>query len=195
MIPHLALTEAALGLITHAMYDIPGATFGEGRRGRILTDAMGASTDPASLFAETALLRLVSVIEAYVDSVSSFKLNRSIDSRDVLVALLVEDFEVESSSTWQQRKDSYNRYHGFTIESRDGWGAIDAAIEVRNCLVHGLGVMTAKQRRSQKLAKTVSNIGASIGGGRVHLGSSSVLTLGQNCTRFVRHIDLTVGAR
>jgi hypothetical protein len=160
--------------------------------GRVLRNALGASTDPSVWLREAALLRLVSVVEAYVDAVSMFRMGLVVDSSHVLVAKMLEDFEVGSSSTWQQRHDSYEGYHKFSLKSRSGWQVVSASIEVRNCLAHGLGNLTAKQRGKTALPSTVGLIGVSVGSNRMHLGATTVATVGRGCNEFVRDIDVAI---
>lgn len=188
----LALTEAAVRLIRHAAFDIPQQGPVARPPGRVLRNALGASTDPSVWLREAALLRLVSVIEAYVDAVSMFRMGLVVDSSHVLVAKMLEDFEVGSSSTWQQRHDSYEGYHKFSLRSRAGWQVVSASIEVRNCLAHGLGNLTAKQRGKTTLPTTVGVIAVSVGSNRMHLGATTVATVGRGCDDFVRDIDAAI---
>lgn len=186
---NLALSEAAVALIRHAAVDIPGATGSSGPTRRILTNAMGVSTDPEIWLRETAVVRLVSVIEAYVDAVSMHRMDTLVDSRESLVSLLLQDFELASSGSWQDRHDAYLYYHAVSLRSLSGWDAVKAGIEVRNCLLHGLGNLTAKQRGQTKLASSVKSIDVAIGANRMHLGLSTVQKVGAGCDRFVRCLD------
>lgn len=188
----LALSETALALINHAAIDIPTAVAGYKRPGRVLATSSGHSTDPKDWLRETALLRLISVIEAYVDAVSMHRMGLVIDQRQTLVALLVRDFELASSGTWQDRHDSYDNYHGFTLRSRHGWGEVNAGIEVRNCLMHGMGALTAKQRSQTKLATVVRTLEVSIGSNRMYLSAATVTKLASGCREFVRHVDSSI---
>jgi hypothetical protein len=192
MTPQLALTEAALGLIRHASTDIPATTAAGPRAGRRLTNSMGASTDPGVWLQETALLRLVSIIEAYVDAVSMHRMGTVVDAKPTLVALMLRDFELTSSNAWQDRHDAYETYHGFSLRSRVGWAPIKAGIEVRNCLLHGLGSLTAKQRGQTKLPSVIKIIDVSIGTNRMHLSTPTVPKLGAGCDAFVRHVDSSI---
>lgn len=190
--PKLALTDAAARLIRHATTDIPEQGAQTRPPGRILRNALGASTDPGQWLMEAALLRLISIIEAYVDAVSMFRMGLVVDSSQVLVARMLEDFEKGSSGTWQQRHDSYESYHKFSLKSRSGWGAVSAGIEVRNCLAHGLGNLTAQQRGKTNLPAAVSQIGVTVGSNRMHLSATTIHTLGSGCDEFIRDIDSAI---
>jgi hypothetical protein len=128
---------------------------------------------------EAAMLRLVSIIEAYVDAVSMFRMGLVVDGSHVLVAKMLEDFEVGSSSTWRQRHDSYEGYHKFSLRSRAGWDVVSASIEVRNCLAHGLGNLTAQQRGKTALPATVGRIGVTVGSNRMHFSTLRSPLLGE----------------
>jgi hypothetical protein len=190
--PHLALSDAALTLIRHAEVDMAERALPEGPPARILTNALGASTDPAVWRREAAVIRLISVIEAYVDAVSMHRMARLVDSSGSLVALLVQDFETASSGSWQNRHDTYLSYHGLSLRSLSGWQAIKAGIEVRNCLLHGLGSLTAKQRGQTKLAASLRPIDVTIGANRMHLSILTVSKIAEGSDRFVADLDATI---
>ncbi|UYM06330.1 hypothetical protein [Solicola gregarius] len=153
---------------------------------------MGVSTDPAVWLQETAIVRLVSIIEAYVDAVSMHRMDNLVDSRKSLVSLLVQDFELASSGSWQDRHDAYHDYHGLSLRSLGGWGDIKAGVEVRNCLLHGLGNLTAKQRGQTKLAASVKSIGVTIGSNRMHLSAATVPKVAAGCDLFVKNLDAKI---
>lgn len=188
----LVLSESAVALINHAATDIPTTGGGHRRPGRVLATASGHSTDPVDWLRETALLRLVSVTEAYVDAVSMHRMGQIIDSRTSLMDLLVNDFELSSSASWQSRHDAYARYHGFSLRSCAGWGDVSAGIEVRNCLMHGMGALTAKQRSQTKLPMIVKNLHVSIGSNRMHLSAATVPKLAVGCRHFIQHVDSSI---
>lgn len=192
MTPQLGLTEAALGLIHHATTDIPQSASLLRPHGRIRLNSMGASTDPTVWLQETALLRLVSIIEAYVDAVSMHRMGAVIDAKPALIALMLRDFELTSSNAWQDRHDAFETYHRFSLRSRNGWAPINAGIEVRNCLLHGLGGLTAKQRDQTKLPSVIKIIDVAIGSNRMHLSSATVSKLGAGCEAFVDHVDSSI---
>lgn len=192
MTPKLALSETAATLIRHAVNDILSASVGTVRPGRVLMTASGHSTDPRDWLRETALLRMIAVIEAYVDAVSMHRMGKVVDRRQTLVSLLIGDFELASSGTWQERHDSFDRYHGFTLKSRDGWGSISAGIDVRNCLMHGMGTLTAKQRKQTRLASALREIDVSVGSNRMYLSAVTVPKLAKACEAFVAHVDVSI---
>ena len=186
----LALSEAAIALIRHA--ESNNASGLPMPRPRILTNAMGASTDPAAWLREAALIRLVSVIEAYVDAVSMYRMNAVIGAGAPLVSLLVGDFERASNGSWGDRHDAYKRYHGISLRSLSGWQPINAGIHVRNCLLHGLGNLTARQRDMTTLAVSLKLIDVTIGGNRMHLSGSTVAKVAAGCEHFVGALDAEV---
>lgn len=188
------LSEAALALIRHATHDITQTVVVTDRPGRMLTEAGGASTDPREWLKQTALLRLISVIEAYVDAVSMHRMGLAIDQSNTLVAMLVSDFELVSSGTWQERHNTYEKYHGFSLKTCSGWDVILAGIHVRNCLMHGLGALTAKQRADTKLNVAVKPVDVTIGSNRMYLGRHTISKLGMACEGLIRHVDSSMPA-
>ncbi len=176
--PRLALSEAAISLIRQAENAIPATLPGPDTRRRILVNAMGVSTDPEEWHRQTSLIRLISIIETYVDAVSMYRMNELVDSQAALIPLLLRDFELTSSSSWQSRHDSYREYHGLNLRNLTGWEQIKAGIEVRNCLLHGMGKLTAKQRQQTKLSTTVKSIDVTIDSNQMHIGARTIKRVG-----------------
>lgn len=192
MYVRLALSEAALRLIRHASNDIPSYMAPGKQVGRILGRPLGATTSPSQWLPEAATLRLTSVIEAYVDAVSMHRMGTLVDSSAVLVNKMLDDFERTSSRTWQERHDTYENYHRFSLKSRRSWDAISAGIEVRNCLAHGLGRLTAQQRSKTSLPTTVARIDVTVAGNRMRLSAATVRKLGAGCDDFIRDVDSSI---
>lgn len=188
------LSETALALIRHATHDITQTVVAARQPGRMLTAVGGASTDPRDWLEQTAMLRLISVIEAYVDAVSMHRMGLAVDQSNTLVALLVSDFELVSSGTWQERHNTYEKYHCFSLRSCSGWDVILAGIHVRNCLMHGMGALTAKQRADTKLNVAVKPLDVSIGSNRMYMGRQTVSKLGMACESLIGHVDSSMPA-
>jgi hypothetical protein len=134
-------------------------------------------------------LRLISVVEAYVDALSMQRMSGLVDHADVVLGRLLHDFEVNSSGSWQERHDAYERHHGFSLKSRSGWNHIAAGIEVRNSLAHGLGNLTVQQRAKSRLPAQVASIDVAVGAGRMRLGARTIPKLAEACSTFVRDVD------
>lgn len=188
MMPRYDLTEAGLRLIRHAEQYILRAD-STAATGRLQGGTLPATTDPHQWRAEAALLRIVSVIEAYVDATSIVRMSRLVDRSQPHLLRLLEDFEFNSSSNWKQRKDAFAAYHGFRIPSCRGWQKVEAGIEVRNSLAHGLGRLTARQRGKSGLVKMLSCIDVTVGGGHIHLSATTIPKVAVAAREFLTDID------
>lgn len=189
-----AISDSAISLIAHAQSEIATHPHPTVRVGRITTNGFGASTTPEQWLRETAILRIVSVIEAFVDALSMHRMGKLVDSGDVVVARMLREFELSSTTSWQNRHDSYKTYHGVSLKSLSGWQAVIAGIEVRNCIAHGLGNLTAQQRSKSGLATTVKPLDVIVGGNRMHANDRTVPTLARESRRFVSAVDAAMNA-
>ena len=132
--------------------------------------------------------RLVSIVEAYVDLMSSDLLREATPGRDALVARLVELAEERSSSNWTERKEAFKNFHGVSIASLAGWEKVDSAIPVRNAVAHGLGSLTPRQRNRKTITK-LAKVGVTVTDGRVKISETALTTCRDNCVRLIRSID------
>jgi hypothetical protein len=185
------LTDSALRLIIHAEHDIAATNLATSAE-RITASSFGVPNSPEHWRRELALLRIVSTIEAYVDAVSNIRMRRLTSDANKLTSRLVDDFEVSSGKTWSDRHETYVNYHGFSLKSCNGWNGVSAGIEVRNCLVHGLGNLTAQQRGKANLGQLVRAIDVTVGGNRMHLTARTIPKFARGCTLFVRSVDATI---
>jgi hypothetical protein len=191
---NFAISDSAFRLIVHAQSDIVVHPHPATRVGRITTKGFGASTAPEQWLRETAILRLVSVIEAFVDALSMHRMGKLVDSGDAVVARMLREFELSSSISWQNRHDTYRAYHGISLPSQSGWQAVKAGIEVRNCIAHGLGNLTAQQRSKSNLASVLKPLDVTVGGNRMHITEHTIPTLGMRCRGFVTEVDAAMNA-
>jgi hypothetical protein len=103
---------------------------------------------------------------------------------------MVEDVELSSTSNWAARQAAFQLHHQLKLSDCARWSDLQAAIQVRNCLAHGLGSLTAKQRRNMGLAKQVAVLDVSIGGGRMGFGATTVSKIAGICYAFISDVDV-----
>jgi len=187
--PRYGVSEDALRLILHAKNEIASAPQGARTQGRVVSSYSSQGLTPARWLSETAFLRLVSIVEAYVDLISMSRISRTVDLTTPLMPLLVADFEIASTANWEERFKAFERYHGLAIKSLAGWEMVAAGIEVRNCLAHGLGQLTARQRTKTSLAAKVSIVDVAVASNQMHLSATSVTKLADACVNFVQALD------
>lgn len=187
--PRFALTEVALRLLRHAETQLAASSDVKRPRSRIFADMGGVTTDLNLWRQEASFFRIVSVTESYLDTLSVYRFNNCIDVASRMLVRLVEDVQISSSGTWTSRENAYKFHHEVRLSKFSRWKDIQAAIQVRNCLAHGLGALTSRQRRNSSLPMQVANLDVVIGGGRMHLGQQAVSNVSAVCQDFLYYID------
>lgn len=158
-------------------------------RGRVLRSStiLGAY-DPESASRQGCFLRLISVVEAYVDIACAALFRERTPTTHDLVRRLVEGAELRASSTWHERKEAFDTYHGIRLGNLARWSELDAGIEVRNAIAHGLGQLTQKQRSGAAVRK-IPQIGVGLSDGRVLITDASLQQCRDVCIAFIRSLD------
>ena len=158
-------------------------------RGRILrsSTALGAY-DSNSASKQGCFLRMISIVEAYVDIITSSLFRERTPSTHDLVRLLVKNAELRASTTWQDRKDALAQYHQIRLGEFIRWSELDAGIEVRNAIAHGLGQLTPRQREGKAVSK-IPQIGVTVRDGSVIVNNHSLRLCRDVCIEFVRYLD------
>jgi len=185
----LEITEAAVSQLHVTYLDHTDSTSTARPRGRVLTNstALGAY-DSGSVKRQGCFLRMISIVEAYVDIVTSGLFRNRTYGADELVRRLVKNAELRASTTWQERKAALNDYHQIRVSEFAQWSALDAGIEVRNAIAHGLGYLTPRQRESRAAAK-ISQIGIQVSNGNVVVSDENLRRCRDLCIEFIRYLD------
>jgi hypothetical protein len=186
--PRYALTEAALRLLRHTEIRLAGTSLTNLRR-RINASPMGITTEPSQWRQESAFFRIVSITESYLDSLSTERFIQNVNVAIEALNRLVEDVEISSTANWRSRESAFKFHHGLDLSKCSQWKELQASIQVRNCLAHGLGRLTARQRRNSGLAKQVALLHVTIGSGRMYFGPDTLPTTAAACRVFVSDVD------
>jgi hypothetical protein len=166
------LTDDALRLLVEARRAAVAAErFASGRAPRILVSTLGP-TDPVLLHRLSVILRYVSIVEAYVDA--------------LIMNLLTDHLPPPN---WNKRHLAFQTLHDVQLYECSSWEEVEAAIAVRNSVAHGLGRLTASQRRNPELPSKFRLIGVSISGGQLYLSDSTLGVVFQACTDFIQDLD------
>jgi hypothetical protein len=181
--PRHALTEQAVGSILHTVADLHARPTPTSSRGRIATTSQIAE--------QGALLRIVSITEAYLDSLSLQEVMRTVPPSP-MTSKLVETFETSTTTTWRARRQSFKTHHGIDLVKCARWNDLDAAIDVRNSIAHALGRVTAFLRRNSQLATKVGRIGVIVANGQMLLSDSTVDKVASVCADFIYDVDSKV---
>lgn len=188
--PRHALTDNALRLLISAQ---PSLSLSRtNRRGRGALRGGGRLPGGHGLEEEYGLVRLVSITEAYLDAMSLETVSARLDLTVPTQSLLLNDWEIASTSAWHKREDAFATHQGFKLKSCTNYKELMAAVQVRNSIAHGLGRITARQRTSRSLVTDVLRINVTVGGGRMHLSSTTLQITANACRAFIFDVDAQV---
>lgn len=104
---------------------------------------------------------------------------------------LVEAAEMRASSTWDERTKAFRHYHQIYLGTLARWSELDAAIEIRNAVAHGLGQITPRQRQDKARAKMVQ-FGVSVRDGHLKITEASLQKCRDVCVAYVLDLDATL---
>lgn len=112
---------------------------------------------------EGVLVRSVSITESYVHGQLVTRLVPLAPApRSELVETLYGQFEDKGTSSWPDM-EAYFKAHlhkGVGLKSHPQWNRVNALIEARNAIVHGLGRFTARQHRKGTPGKVDTHLKA-----------------------------------
>lgn len=184
------VTEAAIQYL-HATYldHVRAMSATPQMPGRVLRNAsiFGVS-DAYSASRQSCFLRMISVVEAYVDTVCAALFREKTPTTDELVRRLVESAELRASTTWQERKEAYAKYHDISLGGLSRWSELDAGIAVRNAIAHGLGQLTPQQRTTAT-AQKMTQLGVTLRDGGVFITDTNLQRCRDVCIAFIHSLD------
>lgn len=99
---------------------------------------------------ENVLVRSVSIMESFVHAELVSRLAPlAPDPRSPLVETLYAQFEERGTMSWDETANYFKKHVHSSIKLKDSpdWNQINAVIEARNAVVHGLGRFTNRQKR------------------------------------------------
>jgi hypothetical protein len=175
--PAWSLTDDALILILHAEHDIVGDEPTSRANPKMRLGQLGGAKADELWRRETAVLRLISTVEAYTEAASKYFFSKK--------SLATP----KPPLTWRSRIKYYKDEHSIDLETCDGWAEVEPGIDLRNCLAHGLGNLTDLLLSESHLGKRMESIDVIVGGNRMHTTRSTVPKLASGCRRFVLAIE------
>lgn len=149
--PRHPLSEAALRVLHHVVE--PSGSDSPTRLTQKRTRL--GPYDHYNVTLQSAFLRTVTVAEAYVDALFIDLVRVGIPDSNALVEAMMADLEISNSRSWNERKDGFKGKLGISLTQCNGWQRLQAAIDVRNGIAHGLGHLTAQQRQKASLPRNV----------------------------------------
>jgi hypothetical protein len=126
---------------------------------------------------ESAVLRLIATVEAYTNAASELFFTKK--------SLIVP----KPPFTWPQRVAHYKKQHAIDLKALDGWDQVEAGIDLRNCLAHGLGNLTELLLSEENLGNRMKHIDVSVSGSRMQPAMTTVPKLAAGCRSFVLDIE------
>lgn len=183
----LLITEEAVGLLysTYSELGMPSAhrSFGRSR----VWGSFGPH-DADSMRAQATYLRLISIVEAYIDSVGSMLFGAAATGQAPLLRTLIAEAESQSSTSWSNRKRAFKDYHGISLAACTAWLNVEAETWVRNAIAHGLGRLTPRQRTIET-RRRIASVGVAVIDERLEIDLDAVSRCLNDCVRFVRSVD------
>jgi hypothetical protein len=190
------LTEEAVQLIQMTFADHVRAERSATRSwGRIVAHGsrLGAH-NPTEVSRNACLLRMVSIVEAYADLMSSEMFEAGTPNANDLVRQLVADVELRSSSTWDRRATAFKDFHQVRLPSIERWRELQAAVQARNAVAHGLGNLTPRQRTGST-ARTLTRIKVDVRDQRIQVSEAALVRVRDDLVRFLRDLDRAIQSR
>lgn len=187
--PPWLITEEATALLrrTHADFGTMPPVARRGRAGVLPTTKL-ASYDPGQVRMQSEYLRLVSIVEAYLDLVSEELFARKTLDLDPAITVMSDAILERATRNWDERKTCFTRHHGFKLQECSKWSLIDSAIEVRNAIAHGLGNLTRQQIAGNKIRK-MQQSKIRVHGSRIIVTAASITNLLNASLDFIGSVD------
>jgi hypothetical protein len=139
-------------------------------------------------FLESGLVRMVTIVESYVDAMSLHRLTTSPNVSSATKGSREQIF-LESTKSWAKRQAVYFTHHQLDLYSCNGFKGFKCATTVRNSIAHGLGKLTSMQIKEPLLVNDCAVVGVHVGSGRVHVTCDSLELVAGFCESFVLELD------
>jgi len=136
---------------------------------------------------QSELLRLVTIVEAFLDVCSAEQFEGRTAGRDAFIKQMAQEVRETSLRGWDERKEAFKKYHGISLGECKGWQDIDAAREVRNSIAHGLGHLTSRQ--GVKAKKKMAILGLSFRGDQLLINTATLEKCVNSAISFIRDVD------
>jgi hypothetical protein len=154
---------------------------------------------PAQVRAQATLVRLVSIAEAFVATQLASRLEGELPGpRKRLVESIFVNAEDRALATWPNLKEHYQNWIGIKFsDSSPLWLQLDAFINGRNAIMHGLGELTRRQARKNlpQLETNLRSVGLIVHGGRITIPTNALQTASRVCRDFIHWLDTELQGR
>lgn len=191
----LAITEEARKLIFATRSDFARVTPTPlvGRGGGFGVSHLGRY-DFDQVWKQSAYLRLISIVEAFLDTCSGQQFDIRTSGTDAFIRELANDARDTSLRGWRERQAAFKKYHGVTLGTCSGWRDIDAAREVRNSIAHGLGRLTSRQQ-SRTARQKIESVGVTLRESHLVINHGALDRCARSSVDFILDVDQKITLR
>jgi hypothetical protein len=187
-----AVTEEALKLLHLTYADFAKLPLPTTRgRVRAAPNAVLGPYDFEQVRAQSAYLRIVSIVEAFTDSTCADLFAVKTRGLENFVALLAEAALDKATATWEERKNAMLRYHNVSLGTCTRFSDVMAAVAARNAIAHGLGGLTRRQR-SRKDRDKIMSVGIALRDRHLNIDTAALDRCVQFCSAFVHDVDTKI---
>lgn len=185
----LAITDEAQALLRSTRADFARiATPIVSGRGTFNRGSALGGYDFAQVRSQSEYLRLVSIVEAYLDTCSSQQFDLRTRGHSDFFQVLASQASEYAARGWEERKEAFKIHHGFALGECARWSDIDAAREARNAIAHGLGRLTARQQNA-KTRKKIEAVKIFFHGNQLIIDGKALDRLVTSSVEFILDVD------
>lgn len=180
-------------LAQHRRQEAVLATSRRPLRGRLR--ALTASAGPVQIRRQATLLRIMSIVEAFVADqlVQRFEPHAPPPRPAILddVYVRAEDGAI---STWPKMIEHYGRWFDIKLSRTKcpPWRRVEAMTNARNAIAHGLGELTRRMARkgTRELELDFATLGLTLSGNSVTISEDSLRRAAETAREFIDWVDL-----
>lgn len=180
-------------LAQHRRQEAVLATTRRPLRGRLR--ALTATTAPVQIRRQATLLRIMSIVEAFVADqlVQRFEPHAPPPRPAILDDVFVRA-EDAAISTWPKMIEHYGRWFDIKLSRTKcpPWRRVEAMTNARNAIAHGLGELTRRMARkgTRELELDFATLGLTLSGNSVTISEDSLRRAAETAREFIDWLDL-----
>ena len=159
-------------------------------RGRLR--ALPTSSASRQIRAQSALMRLVSIVESHTVRELVNRIEPHIpEPRSPILQDIYVSAEDRAIASWPNMIEAYKRWLGVRVGKWEEWNKMEAILDARNAVAHGVGELTRRQARKNQvtLVASLELIGIAINGTRLEFSDSGIREVANVGRRFVGWLD------
>jgi hypothetical protein len=170
-------------------------------RTQLVTVSTGASPprlgdpffDGTQVQRQATWLRMISVTENFcADRLLEAAEAEIVPSESVVRSLVWDKASTVAIGSWPAMKEAYNSWFGV----KPDWAGVEALIQVRNAIAHGLGELTRLQlRKRPSTAASINRAGVVLADNRIILSEENMQDARDCCAKLIESLDIEVSLK